>query len=202
MVAICKYVASERNAMNPRDSGWPGAPGVRLWDACVRTRTGNFSPRLHPPEIEGAGWFIDCCERASGAAARRWPVRVLSLWGTPASAFRASSAPLTNELPEAPGVEDLDARDLTRFQEVLVPGYEHVGTDRQRLAQDHRVVGISNRHRRRLGGRIRERRRNAEEHGDFTHSWLAHSNLLDQSPRQLLDDGAGQDKDVLGQDGS
>jgi len=134
--------------MNPRDSGWPGAPGVRLWDACVRTRTGNSSPRLHPPEIEGAGWFI------------------------------------------------------TRFQEVLVPGYEHVGTDRQRLAQDHRVVGISNRHRRRLGGRIRERRRNAEERGDFTHSWLAHSNLLDQSPRQLLDDGAGQDKDVLGQDGS
>ena len=27
MVAIRKYVASERNAMNPRDSGWPGAPG-------------------------------------------------------------------------------------------------------------------------------------------------------------------------------
>jgi hypothetical protein len=86
MVAIRIYVASERNAMNPRDSGWPGASGCATVGRMCPGSNWKFLA-AHPPEIEAAGWFIDCCERASGAVARRWPVRVLSLWGTPASSL-------------------------------------------------------------------------------------------------------------------
>jgi len=56
-----------------------------------------------------------------------------------------SSTPLTNKLPEAPGIEDLDVRDRPRFQEVFVPGYEYVGTHRERrrdVERRHEDVGV------------------------------------------------------------